>query len=103
MLMFLNDTCDYGGQVALQVGARSEEVGDDEDALHTLGDELIGSLFEAGSAEFQEGRFDKRETARAGQTGRSLPHRLIGRFDAGAVGEDDDGSDHALVVMKARM
>jgi hypothetical protein len=98
VLVFLEDTLYNGGQVTLQMRSRSEEVGDDDDPLHALGDEEIGSLFQGGRAELQEGGFDDWVAARASEVGRHRADGLIGRFDSGAVGEDDDCSGHALLM-----
>src|ERR1019366_2052382 len=78
--------------------ARGEEVRDDHDALHTASHQPIGSLFQTGSAEFQEGGFDDRIVARACQIGGGRAHGLVRRFDARAVGEDDDSGGHALLM-----
>src|ERR1019366_6636938 len=67
--MFLRDTLDKSGQVTLQVQAGSEEVGDDDDALHETSDQQICGFFQTGTAEFQEGGFDDRVVARACEVG----------------------------------
>src|ERR1017187_308223 len=101
--MFLGDTPDKGGQVPLQVQAGSEEVGDDDDALHETSDQQICGFFQTGTAEFQEGGFDDRGVARACEVGGGHTDGLVGRLDSGSVGEDDDSRRHALLLMYARM
>ena len=61
-------------------------------------DQKVGSLFEAGTAEFQESGLDDGVVARACEVGGYRADGLVGRFDAGAVGEDDDSSSHALLM-----
>ena len=65
---------------------------------HALGHQKIGGLFEAGTAEFQEGGLDDGVAAGACKVGGYGADGLVGRFDAGAVGEDDDSSSHALLM-----
>ena len=98
VLIFIDDTFHNGGQVALQMGARSEEVGDDDDPLHTARDEQIGSLLQAGTAEFQEGGFDDGEVAGAREVGCRRADSLVGRLDSGAVSEDNYSGGHALLM-----
>ena len=50
-IVFLGDTRYEGGQVAFQMHARGEEVGDNDEAVDAPGDQQIGSLFQAGTAE----------------------------------------------------
>src|ERR1035438_1984955 len=101
--MFLGDTPDKGGQVPLQMRTGSEEVGDDDDALHETSDQQIRGFFQTGTAEFQEGGFDHRVVARARKVGGCHTDSLVGRLDSGSVGEDDDSGDPALLLMNARM
>ena len=70
-MVFLQDTLYNDGQISLQMGTGSEEVGDDDDPLHAAGDEEIGGLLQAGRAEFQEGGFDDGVAARASEVGRT--------------------------------
>ena len=51
-----------------------------------------------GTAEFEEGGLDDGVVAGACEVGGYGPDGLVGRFDAGAVGEDDDSSGHALLM-----
>ena len=77
--------------------AGGEEVGDDDDAVDAPGDQQIGSLFQAGTAEFQEGGFDDGAVAGAYEVRGCRADGLVGRLDSGAVGEDNDSS-HALLM-----
>src|ERR1019366_3374587 len=89
---------DKGGQVALQMRAGGEEVGDDDDPVDAPDDQQIGSLFQAGTAEFQEGGFHNRTVASPCQLPGCRPDALVGRLDSRTVGEDDDSSGHALLM-----
>ena len=74
-----------------------------DDPLHAAGDQQIGSLFQTGTAKFQEGGFDVGVAAGACEVGGRRPDGLVGRFDSGAVGEDDDSSSHALLMYCAHV
>ena len=89
---------DKDGKITLQVGAWGEEVGDDNDSLGAARDEKIGGLLKTGTAEFEEGGLYERIVAGTCEFGCSRADCLIGRFDSGAVGEDDDSRSHALLM-----
>src|ERR1017187_3299773 len=82
--------------------AGGEEIGDDDDAVDAPGDQQIGSLFQAGTAEFQESGFDNRAVTDPCQVRGCRADGLVGRLDSGAVGKDNDRSGHAL-LMDCRM
>src|ERR1035438_7161649 len=83
--------------------AGGEEVGDDDDAVEAPGDQQIGSLFQAGTTEFQEGGFDNGAVADACEVCGCRADGLVGRLDSGAVGEDNDSSGHALDRKSTRL
>jgi hypothetical protein len=86
------------GKISLQVRAWGEEVGDDNDSLDAPGNEEIGCLLKTGTPEFEEGGLYERVVAGTCEFGCSRADCLIGRFDSGAVGEDDDSRSHALLM-----
>ena len=98
LLVFVGDILDEHGQVSLQVGAWSEKVGDDDDLPHAPGDQEVGGLLETGTPKFKEGRLDHRVIARTRELRCRRADGLVGRFDSGAVGEDDDPGSHALLM-----
>jgi hypothetical protein len=91
--MGLRDGVDEAWEVALQVHAEGKEVGDDQDAGDAFRQKCGDGAIEGGLAEFEEGSFHMREVAGAGEVGSDGADGLVGRLDAGAVGEDDDAGD----------
>ena len=99
----LRDAIHDRGEVTLQVDTEGQEIGNDDDAADTLsGKECHGAL-QIGLAQFQEGGLNAVETARPRQFRGDRPHGLVGRFDAGSVGKNDDPGAHALPWIYARM
>ena len=86
-------------QVAFQVEPQREEVRHHHEALVSFFGKFCDCPFEAGPAEFEEGRLDPLESPGAFQVAGGGADRLVGRFDAGAVGENHDGgaSDDGIV------
>ena len=91
----LRDGVDKAGKVALQMHPEGKEVGDDQNAVDAFRQKCGDSAIERGLPEFEEGSFDVREIAGACEVGSNSAYGLVGRFNAGTVGEDDDAGDHA--------
>ena len=96
--VFLGDTVHENGQIALQVHTGSEEVRDNDEPLYAACDQQIGSFFNVRAAKFEKRGFHVGVVAGACEVSRRLPDSLVGRFDSGAVGEDDDPGSHALLM-----
>ena len=87
---------DESRQVALHMESQGEEIGYHYDPLNAVVGEALDCASEVGLAEFQKRGFHLFEGASATRQGCGhRAHRLVGRFDAGAVCEDDDSGGHA--------
>ncbi len=83
------DPADDRRQIALEVDAQGQEIGNHGDVVDTLGDEDFGSLFERGSAEFEERNFIARYARLTGGFGGNDADGLVGGLHAGAVSEEN--------------
>ncbi len=75
---------------------QSEEVGEHENSLDAVFHKLSCGARKIGLPEFQEGGFDVREITCARQFRGHPAYRLVGRFDARTMRENDDSGGHAL-------
>jgi hypothetical protein len=94
-----SDLIDEAGEVALHVEAEGEEVRQHDDAGGAGGGKTVGGDLEGGIAEFEEGGDDIGIAAPVREIGGDGAHGFVGRFDAGAVGENDDAGFHEAVDM----
>ena len=92
--MGLRDGIDEAWKVALQMRAEGEEIGNDQDAGGAFRQKCGDGAVERGVADFEESSFHVSEIAGAGKVGGDGAYGLVGRLDAGTVGEDDDAGDH---------
>ena len=81
------------GEIAFHMEAERKEVGDDDQSSDALGGQAGGGGVEVGIAEFQEGGDDAGVDGR-GERGRHGSDGLIGGFDPGTMGENDDAVGH---------
>jgi hypothetical protein len=91
--MGLRDGVDEPWKVAFQMHAEGKEIGDDQDSGNAFRQKYGDGAVQRGLAEFEKSGFDVREIAGAGKVCGDGAHGLVGRLDAGTVGEDDDAGD----------
>lgn len=101
--MILGDTSDDSGEITLQMHSQRQEVWNDDDAVQALFAETDHRSFEIGLAKFEKSGLHMRGIAGASQFCGDVTDGLVGRFDAGAVGENDDPRAHTLPWIYARM
>ncbi len=85
-------------QVALQVNAESEEVGQHQHAIRAGGGELRDRIVKAGRS-FQKSRLEQIPRALAGGFICNGPDGVVRRRDARSVPEYDDAGAHELYRM----
>ena len=90
----LLDPLDDPGKVAIHVESQRQKIGQDYDAREAGFSEPARGGFERRLSEFEEGRHYLGVSAGARQIGSNRSHRLVGRFNAGSVGKDDDAGVH---------
>ena len=88
------DVLDQAGQIAFQVGAQGEEIGENGDFPDSLADQAFDRAGEVGLAQFEESRLDIGIGTGFGQGGGGVADGLVGRFDARSVAEDDEAGGH---------
>ena len=79
-------------QIAFEMNADGEEVGDHQDVVDTMSDQRFDRAWQAGFAQFQKRGLDGFEPYGGGQLAGDGMHGLVGRLEARSVGEDDDSS-----------
>ena len=75
---------------------QSEEVREHQNSFDALFHKLSCGAGKIGLPEFQEGGFDVRKVAGARQFRSHQAYRLVGRFNARTMSENDDSGGHAL-------
>jgi hypothetical protein len=90
----LRDGVDEARKVALQMHPEGKEIRYDQNAVDAFRQKCGDSAIERGSAQFEKGSLDVREIAGAGKVGSDSAYGLVGGFNAGTVGEDDDAGSH---------
>ena len=88
------DLLDDAGKVAIHVESERQEIGQDDDAREAGFSEPAGGGFERWLSKFEESRHYMGVSAGARHVGGDRSHRLVGRFNAGSVGKDDDAGGH---------
>ena len=83
---------DNARQIAFEMNAQGEEVGDHQDVVDTLSDQRFDRALQARRAQFQKGGLDGFEPSGGGQLVGDGAYGLVGRFEARSVGEYDDSS-----------
>jgi len=77
-------------QISLQMDAKSKEIGNHQNVMNTPCRQRFHGAFQAGFTQFQKCRFYDFEPPGADELSSDGAHRFISRFQAGAVGENDD-------------
>src|SRR5581483_6941579 len=94
----MGDILYQNGQVPLQVHSGSEKIRQNDQSLCAFAYQEIGSIFQAGTAQLQKSGFDQVIAMKAREIARRGAHRIIGGLDPRAVGKDDKGNSHALLM-----
>ena len=82
------------GQITFQVEPQGQEIGQHDDAADSFPDEAVDGGFEVRPAEFQEGRLDMAKRTHLGEVADDGADPLVGAFDPGAMGEEDQAGGH---------
>lgn len=97
--MGLLDLLDDAGKIAIHVQSQGQEIGEDYNAREAGFSQPAGGGFERRLSELEEGCHHVGVSAGPRQVGSDRPHRLVSRFNAGAVGKDDDAGGHDPLEM----
>jgi len=79
-------------QIALEMGSKSEEVGDHDESAKAESGETGDSAIEVGRPEFEKRRLHMREAGGAGKLRGNRADCLVRRFDARAVCKNDEAA-----------
>ena len=82
------------GQIPLQVDAERQEVWDDQHTLYASGFQTFHRAPQVRFPQLEERGFNMWITTSLRQLRRHRPNGLVGRFDPGAVRENDDPCGH---------
>ena len=77
-------------QISFKMHAKGKEIRNHQDVVNTARHECFDGAFEVGLAQLQKRSFHGFEPAGGGQLAGGGTHRLISRFQARAVSENDD-------------
>ena len=83
-------------QIPLQVNAKSEEVGDNDDPFDATSRQSGHGAGQVRLTQLEECRLDVGEPARARQSRGESTDAVVGRFNARTVGKDDEAGAHSI-------